>query len=98
MRGLTTGGLRTGRYAMIRYTTGETELYDLSVDPLELDSLNGPQYDELRQLLLDTWRHYADCSGSQCQVNLPAALQTGRAANREITVRQNQARHRYYQY
>ncbi|MFZ2015823.1 MAG: sulfatase-like hydrolase/transferase [Nocardioides sp.] len=98
MRGLTTGGLRTGRYAMIRYTTGETELYDLATDPLELDSLNGPQYDELRQLLLDTWRHYAGCSGSQCQAPLPASLQTGPAANREITVDQDQARHSYYQY
>ena len=36
--GLTEMGLRTGRYAYFRYSTGEGELYDLATDPLELRS------------------------------------------------------------
>jgi arylsulfatase A-like enzyme len=98
MRGLNTAGIRTGRFAMLRYSTGETEVYDLSRDPLELHSLHGPKSTDLRRLLLKTWRQYAGCAGSQCQVALPSRLQTTTAQNRRITNHQNQTRHRYYQY
>ena len=98
MFGLNTSGMRTGRYALIHYSIGENEVYDLSVDPLELNSLNGPESDDLRDLLLNTWRQYAGCTGARCQVPLPAALQTGRAANQQITVHQDSVRQSYYAY
>ena len=36
---LDTRGLRLGRWKLTRYSTGETELYDLMTDPLELRNL-----------------------------------------------------------
>ncbi len=98
LNGMSVSGIRVGRYALFRYSTGETELYDISADPLELNSLNGPESNDLRDLLMNTWRQYADCVGAQCQVALPPALQTGPAANRQITDHQDQARHSYYAY
>ena len=37
---LDTRGIRLGRWKLTRYSTGETELYDLLTDPLELNNLN----------------------------------------------------------
>ena len=98
MRGLNTSGLRLGRYVVLRYSTGETEVYDLSADPLQLHSLIGPESGDLRQLLTDTWRQYAGCERAHCQVALPASLRTGPARNRQVTLDQDQARHSYYAY
>ena len=98
MRGMNTSGIRIGRYVLLRYSTGETELYDLARDPLELHSLKSDRTREIRHLLIDTWRRYAACSGSRCQVTLPAELRTPATTNRQITVHQDQARHTYYAY
>ena len=40
--------LRTGRYLFVRYATGEMELYDLSNDPYELQSLHDSASSELK--------------------------------------------------
>ena len=98
MRGLDTSGIRTGRYALIRYSTGETEVYDLSRDPLELHSLSGPRSEDLRRLLTRTWRQYAACAGAQCRATLPAELRTATTQNRWIADHQSQETHRYYHY
>jgi N-acetylglucosamine-6-sulfatase len=98
MRGENTEVLRTGRWELIRYSTGENEVYDLTRDPLQLHSLHGPGSADIRQLLIQTWRHYATCTGTQCWTALPAKLRTPAATNRYITNQQDQARRSYYHY
>ncbi len=98
MRGLNTSGIRMGRYVLIRYSTGETEVYDLARDPLELHSLSGPASEDLRRLLTRTWRQYAACAGAQCQATLPAELRTAPTQNRWIADHQSRETRRYYHY
>ncbi len=69
-------GLRTARYKLIKYASGEVELYDLVADPNELDSVaRDPDYDALLQELTRLWRSYKDCGGDGCNVPLPPELQ-----------------------
>ncbi len=75
--GLTTSGLRTGRYKLIRYGTGEAELYDLWTDPNELTSVwDDPAYADVQGEMVRLWKQYRDCAGDACRVPLPAALRT----------------------
>ena len=61
--GLTEIGLRTGRYAYFRYSTGEGELYDLKRDPLQLRSrYDDPAYESVRRDLTKLWRQYRACA------------------------------------
>ncbi len=76
-RRLTTSGIRTGRYKLIRYSTGEGELYDLVADPNELRSrFRDPAYAGIRAELERLWRQYRSCARSACRVPLPASLRT----------------------
>ncbi|GAB3261647.1 sulfatase [Alteromonas gracilis] len=76
--GLTTIGVRTGRYKFVRYGNGDEELYDLATDPLELDSRHDdPAYAATRERLLAVWARYRNCRGPGCQAPLPADLQVG---------------------
>lgn len=69
-------GIRTGRYKYVRYTSGETEFYDLRKDPLELDSLqDDPKYAALIQRFHGLWKAYYRCVGPPCRKPLPADLQ-----------------------
>ena len=73
--GLTTSGLRTPRYKLIRYANGDAELYDLLLDPNELTSVwNDPAYASIRQQLTDLWERYKECGGAACRVPLPPSL------------------------
>ena len=73
--GLTTSGLRTPRYKLIRYANGDAELYDLLLDPNELTSVwNDPAYASIRQQLTDLWEQYKQCRGAGCRVPLPPSL------------------------
>jgi arylsulfatase A-like enzyme len=73
--GLTTSGLRTPRYKLIRYANGDAELYDLLLDPNELTSVwNDPAYASIRQQLTDLWERYKECGGPACRVPLPPSL------------------------
>jgi N-acetylglucosamine-6-sulfatase len=96
--GLETVGVRTGRYVLIRYSTGESELYDLRSDPLELRSLNGKRAGPLRRELTRVWRRYVACAGPECRVTLPKDLRTSPAMTARIAQAQERARHRYYAY
>jgi N-acetylglucosamine-6-sulfatase len=98
MRGLNTVGIRTGRYAFMRYSTGETELYDLLEDPLEMNSLKGSRAQALRQELMVAWKHYVTCAGTTCRAALPADLRTSTSLTARIAKSQERARRDFYQY
>jgi hypothetical protein len=98
MRGLNTVGIRTGRYLLIRYSTGESEVYDLRDDPLELSSLRDRSTRDLRRRLASVWDRYAACAGAECRSPLPADLQTTPQQTAAITAHEERARHRYYRY
>jgi len=94
---LDTVGVRTGRWKLVRYSTGETELYDLLADPLELDSIPLAQAPAgVADQLLAVWRDYAECAGADCVRPLPQALRLPPAANRALTEAQLAADQAYY--
>jgi N-acetylglucosamine-6-sulfatase len=60
-------GVRTDRYAYIEYSSGEQELYDLQVDPYELDSKHGdPAYAAVETDLAQRLARLRDCVGITC--------------------------------
>jgi arylsulfatase A-like enzyme len=74
--GLTTSGLRTGGYKLIRYANGDAELYDLMADPNELTSVWAePGHAGVRRELVALWEKYRSCRGAACRAPLPAHLQ-----------------------
>ncbi len=78
--GLTTSGIRTGRYKLIRYSSGEAELYDLMSDPNELRSVwKDPAYAGVRRELRRLWTRYRSCATDACRAALPPALVTSPA-------------------
>ncbi|MFL6156037.1 MAG: sulfatase-like hydrolase/transferase [Marmoricola sp.] len=75
--GLTTSGLRTGRYKLIMYADREAQLYDLQTDPNELSSVwRRPAYRKIRTELVALWARYRACKEAACQVPLPDDLVT----------------------
>jgi arylsulfatase A-like enzyme len=61
-------GIRTQRYMLTQYATGETELYDLARDPWQLNSLHAtPRFKPLRNWLLERLAEYRDCEGAKCR-------------------------------
>jgi hypothetical protein len=90
MRGLNTVALRVGRWKLVVYATGETELYDLRNDPLELESLHG-QGGLTARVLRHVWRDVQDCAEASCSSRLPPPLRLDPEANRLLTVRQQRA-------
>jgi N-acetylglucosamine-6-sulfatase len=95
-RGLDAVGIRTGRYAFFRYSTGETELYDLLTDPLEMNSLRGRNSAALRSELAEVWNRSALCARATCRVELPADLRTSPAMTARIARAEERARRDYY--
>jgi arylsulfatase A-like enzyme len=96
-RGLTTSGLRTGRYKLILYANGEGELYDLARDPLELTSRwRDPSYAAVRRQLVEAWLRYRSCRGAGCRVPLPAELRTVVAGLASLDQGMRAATTRYY--
>jgi N-acetylglucosamine-6-sulfatase len=71
----TTIGIRTSRYKLIRDASGKVELYDLDVDPNELESVaDDPKYREVLDDLNRLWRKYKDCAGTECSEAMPSSL------------------------
>ena len=52
-------GLRGSRWAYMRYSQGEAELYDMDSDATELVDLAG-QYPELVEEMVDNWQQWED--------------------------------------
>jgi N-acetylglucosamine-6-sulfatase len=74
---LTTSGIRTGRYKLIEYASGEAEFYDLLTDPNELNSIwNDPRYARLQKEMIQLWQQYRSCAQAACQVPLPKDMWT----------------------
>jgi N-acetylglucosamine-6-sulfatase len=60
--------VRTRRYLYVEYSTGERELFDLQVDPHQLESRHAdPAYDEIRERLDLRLEELRACSGSSCR-------------------------------
>lgn len=94
---LNTRGLRLGRWKITRYSTGETEVYDLATDPLELRSLSRvPEYAGVVADLKELARRYRDCRGAECTVEVPPAYRVSAAEARRITEAQKQATENYF--
>jgi arylsulfatase A-like enzyme len=93
--GLGTSGLRLGRYKVIRYATGEAEVYDLLEDPLELRNLSR-EHPALRRRLTALWRQYVLCARSACRQELPEPLRLPAEVNRQLTLAQQAAAEEYH--
>ncbi len=59
--------VRTGRYLFARYATGEKELYDLSKDPYELESLHRTASTELKRRLASRLDALRNCAAENCR-------------------------------
>ncbi|MFC5175524.1 sulfatase [Nocardioides taihuensis] len=70
-------GVTTDRWSYTRWWTGETELYDRSADPLQLDNLaDDPTYRSVRRELQDRLDVLGSCAGpAACNQDLGAEPQ-----------------------
>lgn len=69
--GIPYAGIRTQRWKLVRYRTGEIELYDLRRDPQELHSAHrNRRYKRTKRFLLRATNRYADCIGAECRAPL----------------------------
>lgn len=94
---LNTRGLRLGRWKLTRYKTGETELYDLLKDPLELHSLQDVAKDQpILRRMNRLFARYENCKQAQCSAPLPADLQLTPAQEKALTDAEIRATNRYY--
>ena len=83
-------GLRTARYKYVVYSTGEVELYDLLLDPNELENVAAdPTYVRVGAGLHRLWLAYKDCSGDQCREPMPAKWRVGPAELAQLTNQQS---------
>ena len=70
-------GVRTDRYAYMRYPNGEQELYDLERDPFELQSRHAdPAYAGVRSRLSTLLGRLRDCDANVCRSRPALKLQT----------------------
>ncbi|GAA1932072.1 sulfatase family protein [Nocardioides marmoribigeumensis] len=84
--GLSYAGLRTPRYAYMRYDRGYEELYDLREDANEMvNRIEDPMYADVVARLRRLWTEYHECAGPQCRRDLPRWLRAGPDANAELT-------------
>jgi N-acetylglucosamine-6-sulfatase len=92
-------GIRTAHYKLIRDASGTVELYDLDVDPNELDSVAAdPEYRAIRRELTRLWRAYKDCAGAACSVPLPPSLAASPAQTTASTKAQSKGVRARYGY
>ena len=62
--------IRTQRYMYAEHQTGEQELYDLSIDPYELQSRDDdPAYASVRARLANRLHKLESCAGPSCRIH-----------------------------
>jgi arylsulfatase A-like enzyme len=60
-------GIRTGRYLLVKYSNGNREMYDVSRDPLQLNSIyKDSRYFPVRKFLLKKLKGLVECKGTAC--------------------------------
>ncbi len=65
--------LRSERYMLTLYSTGELELYDMRFDPFQLNSLHrNPRFQWIRKWMLAKLNWLAGCQGASCSASLGA--------------------------
>jgi arylsulfatase A-like enzyme len=65
-------GVRTERYVWWVYEDGFEEMYDLQVDPYQLESVaNDPAYLKTKLALIGLWDRLERCSGANCRIPTP---------------------------
>jgi arylsulfatase A-like enzyme len=69
-------GVKTWRYKYVRYRDGAEELYDLAVDPYELDNkADDPKYERIKAEMEQLMQRAVKCKGATCQEPAPRDLQ-----------------------
>jgi arylsulfatase A-like enzyme len=69
-------GVKTWRYKYVRYRDGSEELYDLAVDPYELENKSDdPKYERIKTEMRQLMQRAVKCKGASCQVPAPRDLQ-----------------------
>ena len=69
--------IRTPRFTYAEYSTGERELYDLAVDPDELESKHASsEYEGIRLELAKRLAALRDCAGESCRLGPALRLET----------------------
>ena len=67
-RGTEYSAIRTTRYKLVDYASGEVELYDLRNDPFELENVSGdPAYAEAEAALTARLASLRTCAGRSCR-------------------------------
>mgnify|MGYP002632127124 FL=1 len=65
-------GVRTERYVWWIYEDGFEEMYDLKVDPYQVESVSDdPSYLKTRLALIGLWDRLKDCTGGTCRIPTP---------------------------
>jgi arylsulfatase A-like enzyme len=69
-------GVKTWRYKYVHYRDGSKELYDLAVDPYELDNkADDPKYAKIKAEMEQLLRRAIECKGASCREPAPTDLQ-----------------------
>jgi N-acetylglucosamine-6-sulfatase len=78
-------GVRTDRYMYTTYGTGERELYDLQVDPFELQNQAGnPVYAPVQSALQRLLSSEASCAGKRCRARPAIKLKPHRCSTAKV--------------
>ncbi len=87
-------GIRNSRFVYLEYANGERELYDLKIDPYQLDSVHlNPAYAAVRDELARRLAALRGCAGASCRavpnLRLDVGYATGarRCARADVTAR-----------